>query len=393
MPLTPRQWVDVMVVLLLGSAATLIPKILVRTPCGPTCIAPDGSDLFNAPLYSASLIFVGGVATRLWECATQSPADSHPKSWRIWCRLLPPAVVSLIAATAQLFSLEHISGAVLAGLRGGLILFTAVAGAVIGLPDAPKTAWTWSMAAGSGAAAALIAVAAALNAAGASAVGVVVCLGAYAAVAVQFVLEQRLVKGAKALPAGVSPFTPGQILAAEGGLSIIVSLPVWVGVAVAFSRNTDTAASWPLDDPTHVACCFTQRPVPLVALSLAYALTSATFNLMLLRLSSVGATLRAFLFTARGAITWVVELTLWYAADGADGGTGAYGEPFGRWGGLQLFGYALLGVCGVLQCVDADTALRWWSMWFPGRQREGVETVAAPLLWLQPGEREGEGER
>jgi hypothetical protein len=390
-PLTARQWCEVAAVLLVGSAATLVPKVLVRTPCGDAC----GGGAFDAPLYSAALIFVGGVCTRLFEVAVAVTAaagrgdqagGASSKPWRVWARLAAPALVFLVATTAQLYALESISGAVLAGLRGGMVLFTAVAAAAAGLPEAPKSTWAWCMATGSGAAAALIAIAAGLNSGsaasgGAAAVGVTVSLCAYGAVAVQFVLEQRLVKGVGALPPGVTPFTPGQVLAAEGGASLVASVLVWIALAAAFAQQpATTAAMWPLDVPSHVACCLRARPATLAGLSLAYLASSAAFNLLLLRLSSVSATFRAFLFTMRGAVTWAVELGLWYGAGGGSG-AGAYGEPWGRWDWLQAVGYVALGVCGSLQGADAGALSASCRRAFV-RQRGGHdgEGKRAPLL-------------
>jgi hypothetical protein len=151
-------------------------------------------------------------------------------------------------------------------------------------------------------------------------------------------------------------------------------------LALALAPAAPLAAAG-VDVPARVLACLRGSPL-LPALGAAYGASSLALNALLLLLAElIGPNYRVFVFTARGALTFAVELALFYGPLGSARG---FGQPAAPLAALQLAGFALL-VFGGLRRLDAQ------------RRREAAEAAAsaaaedakAPLL---AAESEPEGE-
>jgi hypothetical protein len=300
--------------------------------------------------------------------STVQPVRVHvlSKAAKVAAALALPAAANVAGALLQLFALAFIPAAVLAGLRGAFILFTALLSYRLGLKDAPKSQrewlWIWVSAGG----ALLVGAASALQAGvpgytawagaegatgsddsiaggsvGTMLIGIALCVGGYAAASAQVAIEQRFLDS--------FAFSRWQVLGGEGlwgAVTVVAALGAIQGVADADPGALPppgSAAAGVLDVPSRTACCLAHSPT-LIALSLAYAAASLTFNALLLRLTSVGANFRVFVFTARGLLTWVVETAVFYglAAGSSAAAAAQYGTPLSAFSGLEAAGFALL---------------------------------------------------
>lgn len=379
---------------LTGSAATLVPKILLRTPCDASCgVDNEGAPVaLNAPVYASSLVFAASCLGLAIEAATAArrrlSSEEDAISMTAWwaaarsraLKLVYPAVLNVFGLFLQLLALMFISAAVLAGLRGALILAMAMLGMWLGLKDAPKSQSEWHCIYASAAGAVLVGAGSELQAAfapgtangdaggessggsplggstaAAVGIGTAASLLGYVFATGQVALEQILLDakpapsvkatdveesllqdGIKKAPSPVVPavvaFTKWQILGIEGVYGLAIC-----GVALGILASTGGAKGLPIDDPAHTACCLRTTP-SLWALSAAYGLLSLSFNACLLGLgASVGPSFRVFVFTARGLLTWGVEVALLYVGRRTD-----YGEGLSAFSLLVLGGYALL---------------------------------------------------
>lgn len=343
-------WFTIAVALCVGSAATLVPKVLLSLPCALVC---GGAAQLNAPVFSGIVVFAASAlglgieaASRLvsTEDAKQRSSAVSVPAWRRYSALLVPGVFNVAGTLMQLGALLFIPAAVLAGLRGAFILFTALLSRVLSLKDAPTTRTEWvcvlSAAVGAVAVGAAAALQASLapwaegSASGAEggtstlpsgATAVVVGLGlsvlGYLVAAVQVSYEAVALDGDRLEAEGRGPaFTRWEVLGVEGVFGVAV-----VGAALGgIQASTEAGAPPPLLDlPSHTLCCLRHSP-DMVALSVAYGASSLTFNALLLLLStSVGPNFRVFVFTARGLLTWTVEVCLFYSAASSL-------QPYGR---------------------------------------------------------------
>jgi len=401
-----------------GSAGTLVPEVLLRTPCSVGGVSRP----FNAPVFVTSCIFVAnllGLAFELWRTATcgrplQAPPLARPQSINacvgsstdeaaivesaeeeeqgamLHQRLLPtkvavaigpggpvsadsasqrplqqrqcggcatacaigvPAALNLASCLLQIFSLMLISASTLAGLRGALILFVALLSWQWRLADSPgASAAEWACVAVAAASAALIgAAAAASDGAAASAglgplspalralVGAAVAVLAYLLAAAQTVAEQTW------LDRALSKWTLLGWQGAWGLAGCLAAAGVLAAAEAAGSLPPPDAL--PLDHPAAVAACLAGTPA-IGALAGAYMASSFAFNVCLLELARrAGANLRVVVFTARGALTWAVQVAVYYAAasgGGGGGGLAGSGVPLTPWSGLEAAGFLLL---------------------------------------------------
>lgn len=376
-----------------GSMATLVPKVLLRTPCDESCgvdpsapAAAGSSRALDAPVYAATMVFGASCLGLLVEAgrgywALARAGGDHSARVAAFARragrlLLLPAVLNVAGTVCQLVALVYISAAVLAGLRGAFILFTAGLSAWLRLKDAPQSRAEWGCIAASAAGALLVGAGSELQAAYAPAagnadgggegggsasagaasvaVGAAASLVGYALAAGQVALEQLLLdpaargppappvapqdKTAPAAPPPPAPLTKWQILGVEGlyGLALCGALMGALQAAYA-ARGGESAL--PLDVPSRTLCCLRTTPA-VPALSLAYGASSLAFNAALLGLSAaVGPNYRVFVFTARGVLTWAVEVALYY---GGGSSSAEYGEGVSPFSALVLGGYVLL---------------------------------------------------
>jgi hypothetical protein len=300
---------------------------------------------------------------------------------------LVPGALAFFSTLLQLGALLLLPAAVLAGLRGAFILFTAVLSARRGLKDAPVGAREWAAVGVAAGGAALVGGAAAgaaalygggggggvgasmgLRPAAATALGLALSLAGYGVATVVVAVEQRLLGGT----------SKWGILAGEGAAGVALGAAALGALGAARPAGGSGGAWAALDDPEHTLCCLRGGPAhPLWAA--AYGLSSLGFNALLLVVAErVGPNQRVFVFTARGVLTWGVELAVAYA--GGWGGGGGGGEGGGGAGpadklhplsAVEAAGYAAL-VCGGL----------WRASLVAAREAAAAAApeAAAPLL-------------
>jgi hypothetical protein len=271
--------------------------------------------------------------------------------------LLAPALLNALGTTLQLGSLLFLPAAVLAGLRGFFILWTAQLSAAYSLKDAPASPGEWrciyaclagALCVGAGALAgsaagggggdgegAAAGTLAALSGSGGSvALGLALSVAGYALASGQVALEQLLLD---------STYSRWEILGVEGALSAAFTLGA-LGVLQAVFQATQPASAsgvgvWgSLDVPEHTLEC--GRGSPGVALWAAvYGLVGLTFNALLLTVAqAIGPNMRVLVFTARGVLTWGIEVSLYYGG----GALGVRGTALSGWSALEAVGFGAL---------------------------------------------------
>lgn len=338
----------VAIALVLGSTATLVPRLLDNSSC-QQC---GGPQQLHAPFYAAFLVFVASSLGLVIEAAQQWKGDATAGAGAIAKSghngrlssdntkvLIIVGTINVAGTASQLIALLYIPAAVLAGMRGVMILLTAVFSRVLRLRDAPRTRKEWSSVVIAASGAAAVGIAAALQAqhypetvtsdatAGSTAsssmlIGIALCALGYTFASIQVATEAVLLDRYQ--------LTRWTVLGVEGVWGVFM-----VAIIMAILQYGAGDGN-PLEVPSHTLCCLQNNP-SLSGYSVAYGLSSLSFNALLLVLSSrMGANTRAFVFTARGALTWAIELVLFYAA-GASYGTGA--SPYSV---LELLGFVLL---------------------------------------------------
>ena len=132
-------------VLVIGSVATLVPKFLFAVVC-------SGEDAaLHAPIFAGMCVFAASslctlVPLRDYYIARSSGSAPAFSLGLLFARLRPlfaPALLSAIGTILQLLSLLFLPAAVLAGLRGFFILWTAQLSARLGLKDSPGSLAEW----------------------------------------------------------------------------------------------------------------------------------------------------------------------------------------------------------------------------------------------------------
>lgn len=344
--------------LIIGSLATFIPRILESTPCdnhicpyGSTDVHTNSNDstvnTIHAPLYSGLMVFLasslGLPIYYLWIQPPTSPTSTTSSSsflslltnTSLWCKLLIPSLLNVSGTVAQLCALLYIPAAVLAGMRGILILGTAILSKITKLPDAPQGKMEWFYIFLSVLATTLIGGATITETTASTSVvstiamvyGILLCMLGYILAAGQATLE------AHTLDAGINKWI---ILGIEGiiGSSILFTV---LGILTAFPSNT-------LEQPQHTLCCLQHESTTAIPLSISYGMSSLIFNTLLLTLSSLlGANLRVFIFTARGILTLTIETSLYYISSA----TRSYGTIATPWLILEIIGFILLIYSGL----------------------------------------------
>ena len=403
--------------LAIGSAATLIPKVLLRTTCDASCTR--GSDAFAAPVWATSVVFLAAVAGWAVERAavtyhrrgagSDTPArgigDADkdvaariPPTPPAYSVLFLPGTLNVGSVLLQLLALVFISAASLAGLRGLLILFTAALSWRLGLKDAPKSRFEWVCVAGSAMGAVLVGVASVLqaqyypdDAASSTSASFYTPLDdtefANSAVGSSPLLDGPrstlliLYGGLGAtLQTAPSPSTVaiGLGLSALGyafaAAQVTLEQRVLEGSALTRWQIMGGEGAWglvvcgllagglallPVDSagqvevPSRTLCCLGNTP-SLLGLSVGYGASSLAFNATLLILAAnVGANWRVFIFTARGLLTWGVESALYYGGGAA---TRPYGERVSPYTLLLLVGYALLISLGLTRSIYSSSS-------------------------------------
>ena len=318
--------VVVAITLLIGSAATLIPSALLSSPCPSNC---GTRATLDAPIFAGLIVFLSSSLGLLIQAINER---------RFFCRraahygaILPAGVFAAVGTLLQLCALLYIPAAVLAGLRGAFIGGTAIVSARMRLKDAPGSTREWFAviaavigALGVGAAAASAAYfypstandgEGGAETAGVNAVllGVAFSLSGYAVATAQVAFEQHYMESLS--------FGRWEILGVEGIVaSIICGITLATLASTSSSQGNNTGSNF-LDDSTHTYCCLRDGGAAPITLALAYGAASMSFNALLLLIAGTrGPNLRVFVFTARGVLTWIVEIIA--AANGSPGGVG-----------------------------------------------------------------------
>jgi len=348
--------------LCVGSAATLIPRALLASPCpadGLPLAAPVFAALCTTLAASLGLPVELALRARRGEAAAPAAAATaaaaaaaaEPPSLRRYAALLLPGALQAAGTLLQLAALVYLRASALAGLRGAFIVLTAALSARLALRDAPRGAEEWACVGASGGGALLVGLAAELQAAAAdgggggggagggggggagaqAALGLSLSLGGYAVAAAQVALEQRALDGL-----GLSRW---EILGVEGLVGAGACAALFAALALAPPAAAVRLAAAGVDAPARVLDCLRDAPL-LPALGAAYGAASFGLNALLLVLAErIGPNYRVFVFTARGLLTFLVELALFY-------GPLAAARPFGQaaapLAALQLAGFALL---------------------------------------------------
>ena len=361
--------------LVLGSAATLLPALLLNTPCSSSV-----GGTFAAPVFTVAFIFLAGLtglavdlSLRARTSAKNDPAllvgELQVSTATAISRLAAigvPSLLNFVACAAQVSALLLVSAATLAGTRGVLMLCTAAFSTWLGLKDAPRSAREWVCVALTVAGAALVGGAEILQASGiggratkgggsddvagggvaAAALGLGLCVLGYCCAAGQFAVETALLERQTAAgsPTPSPVYTKWLFLGVEGACGLALTAAVLGAAAAASSAGANQLPL--LDDPGHAWSCLTHTPA-VAALAVSYMVASFSFNATLMQLGNAhGVQYRVFVFTARGLLTWAAEVAIWYAGGGPSGDAASpgalYGTPLTSASLLVLAGYALL---------------------------------------------------
>jgi hypothetical protein len=172
-----------------------------------------------------------------------------------------------------------------------------------------------------------------------------------------------------------------EVLGGEGALSALLTLGALGALQAAFAAQAPAGARsgqglWgSLDVPAHtLACAASAAAVP--AWAAAYGAVGLTFNALLLTLAqAMGPNMRVLVFTARGVLTWGVEVALYYAG----GALGVRGTPLTPYSALELAGFGALVWGGALraQLVSEREAAGKGSSGGAGVAGAGAEAGAA----------------
>lgn len=377
--------------LLVGSAATLIPKAFLSWPSPQPCFS--GGATIHAPLLAALATCIAGALGGAAGLAFAVPVASRPALAPLLLSTVAPGALAFLSTLLQLCALLLLPAAVLAGLRGAFILLTAALSAWLGLKDAPVGTREWWAVAVAAGGAGLVGVAAAgaaalfggggggvgasmgLSAAASTALGLALSLAGYGVATIVVAVEQRLLGGT----------SKWAILAGEGAAGVALGAAALGALGAAQPAGGGGGGVWAaLDDPAHTLCCLRSGPAHGLW-AVAYGGCSFGFNALLLVVAErVGPNQRVFVFTARGVLTWGVELAVAYSGGwGGSGGEGGAGTgPADRLNALSVVeaaGYAALIGGGLWRArlVAAREAAASASA-EAGAGAEG--TAAAPLL-------------
>jgi hypothetical protein len=389
-------YASVAAALVTGSAATLVPKVLLSLPCATAC---GGAGSFSAPLFSGLIVFSAS-ALGLLEVAWRRRAAGMPlQPWVTrYPVLLLPGTLAALGTLLQLSALLYLSAAVLAGLRGVFILLTAIASARLGLKDRPSGGAEWGCVGAAAVGAVLVGAAAALQEAdapgteggesgamglapaSAAALGLLLSVCGYSLAAGQVAVEALALDGETMAQAGRGPaFSRWEVLGVEGAWGALLAVAALGGLEAAGGGGPPPSTG-PLsgDLPSRTLCCLSSSPGTLGGLSLAYAATSLSFNAQLLALSSaVGPNYRVFVFTARGALTWAAELAIFYAGSAS---VAAYGEGLSPASALQAVGFILLIGSGIHRSTLVAARGSGGGSGGAGRKADLEEDMEAKLL-------------
>jgi hypothetical protein len=296
-----------------GSAATLIPKILLRQKCDDSC----GGGTFNAPIYTCLVVFVASSLGLVIEAAVRAcggnkagagsaekpeqlkqllingededdslnsstSAPAAPPRWWSYRRIILPGVFAVFGTLSQLIALMFISAAVLAGLRGVFIIATALLSYRMGLKDQPLSRREWHLIAVAAVGALAVGAAAEAQAAvygetdsesgsssvqlsgsAAVAVGLAFCVAGYLIASAQVAIESIFLTPQAAAPAAegaavaaaVPAFTRWEILGVEGLVGIVILIPGLAIVQAIHSSVVAGGGAWPLEVPETTWCC------------------------------------------------------------------------------------------------------------------------------------------
>jgi hypothetical protein len=347
--------VVVAITLLIGSAATLIPSALLSSPCPSNC----GTRVtLDAPVFAGLIVFLASSLGLLIQALNErSFFCSRAKHYGT---ILPAGVFAAVGTLLQLCALLYIPAAVLAGLRGFFIGGTAIVSARMRLKDAPGSTREWfaviaavigALGVGAAAASAAFFYPSTTNdgeggakTAGVNAVllGVAFSLSGYAVATAQVAFEQHYMESLS--------FGRWEILGVEG---LVASSICGITLAALASRGGGggggDANNNFLDDSNHTYCCLRDGGAAPITLALAYGAASLSFNALLLLIAGThGPNLRVFVFTARGVLTWIVEIIA--AANGFPGGVGR-GSSLTLFAILEAASWVALISGGVLRVV------------------------------------------
>jgi len=339
-----------------GSLATLIPRILETLPCDvqicpyhstndntASITTTSSSTDFHAPLYSGLMVFLasslGIPIYYIWIKATISPSSvsiSSIQNKALWLKLIIPSFLNVSGTVVQLIALLFIPAAVLAGMRGVLILLTALFSKITKLPDAPQTNKEWfyiglsifaTILIGSATIAETTSTTTTTISTVSMTYGILFCILGYTLASGQATLE------AHTLDSGINKWIILGIEGIIGSISIIIIL-----IILSFFTSNS------LEQPQHTVCCIQHNPEAYIPLSISYGGSSLIFNTLLLTLSSLlGANLRVFIFTARGILTLIIETSLYYISSD----TQPYGTIATPWLSLELIGFLILIYSGL----------------------------------------------
>lgn len=262
--------------------------------------------------------------------------------YRRYVCLAVPAGLDVVATAMQAAAMLFISAAMNATMRGSLLLFTALASAVMGVSDSHT--WLIEKCGIGGVMAGVFAVGAVGVLASGAVAGelpfptlspaVAAAIGISLSVASNIVMASQIVFETKYLELG--HLSPNQVNVGEGVLGtgfVLVLLGICQGVSI---------DGQPMEDSTQTLCCLHRSPslwVPIVVLAAAFMLSTEAHMALSLHL---GSNYRSMILVARAVLVWLCELVT-FAITGTGDGQWTQYSP------LELTGFIVLCIGGALQ--------------------------------------------
>eukprot|EP00042_Codosiga_hollandica_P020955 m.70382 g.70382 ORF g.70382 m.70382 type:complete len:415 (-) comp50132_c0_seq1:75-1319(-) len=255
--------------------------------------------------------------------------------------LLIPTLCDLTGTTLAGIGLLYIYASVWQMMRGSIIIFTGILSVIFLGRKLRAIHWTGLASATLGLALVGMASILQLSADGSAdphsqsqtVLGIILVLAGQVASAVQFVVEERFLKGRS--------FHPLHVVGLEGSFGSLIMLIIVLPVVYAIPGPQQSSMSRGSQENSIDAAYMIKNNYVLLILCVGYVLSIAFYNYCGLAVTkSLSAIHRTLIDALRTILVWIVDLLLFYAFKSPN-----YGEIWTNYGFLQLggFGFVVFG--------------------------------------------------